>query len=321
MNCRHVAVPLVLLASLAGAALCSCQADPIPASQRWPAATSWRAVERAVDGTRLRLIDTGTGPAVVFVHGLAASMYSWRSFLGPVAAAGHRVVAFDGRGFGYSEKPAAGYGNQDYVRLLIALLDTLRIDEAVVVGHSMGGQIAAEAALAHPERVLGLVLIASTGAGVRYSLLTRLAGWPLIGTLGAALHSRELTARVLRGTFADPTRVTADEIDQYYAPLTEPGAGRALHRVMREFHFDALRHRLRSIRAPTLLIWGANDRVVPPSLGRQMSLELPRGALVMVRDAGHSLPDERPDAVLEPLLAFLRTGLPIPPPDLALEWR
>src|SRR5204863_28486 len=95
-----------------------------------------------VDGTPIRYIDAGAGPAVVLIHGFAASMYAWRHTIGPLAAAGYRVVAFDDRGFGFSARPATGYANADYVRLVVALLDSLHIPDAVLVGHSMGGEIA-----------------------------------------------------------------------------------------------------------------------------------------------------------------------------------
>src|SRR5256885_15049086 len=92
-------------------------------------------------------------------------MYAWRKNLAPVAAAGYRVIAFDNRGFGFSDKPSTGYDNTSYARLTLALLDSLHLPDAVLVGHSMGGAIAAEVAIVHPERVRGLVLIGSAGRG------------------------------------------------------------------------------------------------------------------------------------------------------------
>src|SRR5207302_77029 len=83
--------------------------------------------------------------------------------------------AFDNRGFGFSGKPATGYDKASYARLTVALLDALHLPDAVLIGHSMGGAIAAEVAIAHPERVRGLVLIGSAGLGARRPLLPRAA--------------------------------------------------------------------------------------------------------------------------------------------------
>src|SRR5579859_2773664 len=88
---------------------CACRAAPIAASQRYPAGTSFREQYRTIDGTRLRLIDSGNGTPVVFIHGIGASLYSWRRQLEPVVSAGYRVIVFDNRGFGFSDKPAHGY--------------------------------------------------------------------------------------------------------------------------------------------------------------------------------------------------------------------
>src|SRR5207247_1901071 len=80
----------------------ACRAAPIPADQRYPAGTPFRAQYRTIDGTRLRIIDSGNGTPVVLIHGIGASLYAWRYALPPLVAAGYRVVAFDHRGFGFS---------------------------------------------------------------------------------------------------------------------------------------------------------------------------------------------------------------------------
>ena len=151
----------VVLLSIAAAT--ACRAPQIPEDQRYPAGSPFRAQYRVVDGTRLRMIDTGQGAPVVFIHGFGASIYSWRKTLPAVLAAGYRVIAFDNRGFGFSDKPASGYGNAAYARLVVALLDSLNLPSAVLVAHSMGGAIAAEVALRYPARVRGLVLIDAAG--------------------------------------------------------------------------------------------------------------------------------------------------------------
>src|SRR5204863_3743213 len=97
-----------------------------------------------VNGTTIRYIDAGRGSPVVFIHGLGPSIYAWRKTLGPVLAAGFRVIAFDNRGFGISDKPARGYSNAEYASLTVAFMDSLGLADAVLVGHSMGGAIAGE---------------------------------------------------------------------------------------------------------------------------------------------------------------------------------
>jgi pimeloyl-ACP methyl ester carboxylesterase len=300
--------------TLAACLALGCRAAPIPADQLFPAGTPFHARELVVGDTRLRLIDTGSGPPVVFVHGLAASIYSWRYQLEPVLTAGYRVITFDNRGFGLSERPDHGYDNAAYAALLAALLDSLRINDAVVVGHSMGAAVAGEFALAHPARVRGLVLMGPAGAGPP---LARALRWPFVAQLGTTFLSREGTAATLRSCFADPGRVTEADIDQYYAPLLQPRTGIALKQILRNFSFEALRDRLRQLDIPTLVLWGAKDFWIPFSAASQIAQELPRSAFVVLPDAGHNLQEEQHDEVNRSLIAFLRHGLPATPADLA----
>jgi pimeloyl-ACP methyl ester carboxylesterase len=301
-------------------ALVGCRAAPIAEAARWPG-IAWGSRYQVVDGTTLRVIDSGTGPAVVFVHGLGASLYAWRALLPPVLGAGYRVVAFDNRGFGFSERPDSGYDNAAYERLLVALLDSLDIADAVLIGHSMGGAIAAQVAIDHPARVRGLVLIGSAGYGVSEPWTLRLARVPLAGRLLSTLRGRWTVAQLLRSTYADPHRVTEADVDQYYAAAAVPRSTVALRGVFRAFRFDRLRGSLGRIQAPTLLIWGAQDRWIHPALGQAMALELANGALVAIPAAGHDAHEERPDDVAATIVAFLRDGLPRPPGDLAVMSR
>jgi pimeloyl-ACP methyl ester carboxylesterase len=307
------------------AALClvatACRAAPIPESQRYPAGTSFRATDRVVEGTRLRVIDAGTrgGAPVVFIHGLGASLYSWRHTLPAVLAAGYRVIAFDNRGFGFSDRPAHGYSNPAYARLVTALLDSLGVASAVLVGHSMGGAIAAEVALAHPDRVRGLVLIDAAGYGVRWPGILKLARCPVIGAVATGLRARWTAGRLLRSTYADPAKVTEADVDQYYAPVPQPDYGRALRSVLREFRFDTLVGRLGAIQAPTLVLWGTEDRWIPLRDGSRLAAELSRAAFIAIPHAGHAAAEEAPDEVNRLLIAFLKEGLPRIPENLAMH--
>jgi len=313
------------IALLGVAAVTACRAPEIPVERRYPAGSPFREQYRMVDDTRLRMIDTagGRGTPVVFIHGFGASLYSWRKTLAPVVSAGYRVIAFDNRGFGFSDKAAPGegddrrYTNAAYARLVVALLDSLDLPSAVLVGHSMGGAIAAEVALAYPSRVRGLVLIDAAGFGVRWPPVLKVGRWPGAGGVAATLRGRWLTERLLRSTYADPSKVTEEDVDQYYAPVPEPGYGRALRGVLRDFRFDTLVGRLGAVAAPTLVVWGAADRWIPVRDGSRLATELPRSVFVVVPRTGHAAAEESPDEVNALLITFLKEGLPRVPENLA----
>ena len=303
---------LLVLCALAG-----CRAPALPEAQLFPAGTEFTARYVLIDATRIRYIDAGHGAPVVFLHGLGASMYAWRKNLAVVAAAGFRVIAFDNRGFGLSDKPPAPYDNAAYARLAIALMDSLRLTDAVLVGHSMGGAIAAEVAIEYPQRVRGLVLVGSAGLGAREPLLFRMARWPVLGRVAFAFRGRGFTARLLKSTYFDPRKVTEADVDQYYAPVAQPAYGRALLGVLGQFRFDALEARLDRIAAPTVVLWGEEDRWVPLGVGRALAAGITRSAFVSVPRAGHSVQEEAPDEVNHLLIRFLKDGLPRIPTDLA----
>ena len=294
-----------------------CRAPALPEAQLFPTGTQFTARYFLVDGTRIRYLDAGHGPPVVFLHGLGASMYAWRKNLPAVVAAGFRVIAFDNRGFGLSDKPSGPYDNAAYARLAIALMDSLRVSDAALVGHSMGGAIAAEVAIEYPQRVRGLILVGSAGLGTREPLLFRVARWPVLGSAVVALRGRGLTARLLRSTYFDPSKVTEADVDQYYAPVALPGYGRALRAALRQFQFDGLEGRLNRIAAPTVVLWGEEDRWVPLGVGRALASGITRSAFLSVPRAGHSVQEESPDDVNHLVIRFLKDGLPRVPADLA----
>lgn len=254
----------------------------------------------------------------MFLHGLAASIYAWRKNLGPVRDAGFRVIALDLPGFGFSGPLPGRSDNAAYVATVIGLLDSLHLPDAVLVGHSMGGAIAAELAIAAPARVRGLVLIGSAGLGVREPLLFRLGRLPIVGPLLLELRTRGFTERLLESTYADPHQVSEADVDQYYAPVARSDYGRALGAVLGQFRFDALRGRLGSVRAPTLVLWGAEDRWVPLAVGRSLASQISPSALVVVAHAGHNAQAETADEVNRLLIKFLKEGPASAPANLAL---
>ena len=299
--------------------LAGCRAAPISEWQRFPAGTPLVPRYVTVDGSRLRVLDVGRGPAVVLVHGLAASMYSWRYTIVPLVQAGYRVIAYDNRGFGFSDMPAHGYSNADYVHLLFGVLDSLGVADAVLVGHSMGGAIAADAALARPDRVRGLVLVDAAGLGVRWPFMLRVAKWPIVGPIFDHLRGRSATGGILRAIYGDGSRVTEQDIDQYYAPIALPDFGHSLRGVLREFSFEDLKGRLAAILTPTLVMWGTRDRLIPQTIGEEMAGQLPHSALARFQTAGHALPEESHEAFNRVLVGFLKSGLPTAPANLALN--
>ena len=178
---------------------------------------NWREHQRwvTIDGRRVNVIDVGSGPPVVFIHGLSGSWQNWLEQM-PVFARDHRVIAFDLPGFGASAMPREKITISGYGRFVAALLDELGVGSAAVVGNSMGGFIGIELAIRFPERVERLVLVSAAGLSIEYLRNERALRRPRrarqsprclqrLGGLALGRRSRAARSRGARSSASSPT--------------------------------------------------------------------------------------------------------------------
>ena len=236
---------------------------------------SVRLARGDLDGIALHYVESGPpgpGPATVLVHGLGSFAESWRHTIAGLAPHG-RVIALDLPGFGHSAKPRRAYRLGFLVAALAEWLSALGVDRARLVGHSLGGAVAAAFAVAHPERVERLALVAAVvpGFDLRLSRAMRALALPGVGELlGLALTPRLCRSALGRCFFAPVPDEVAFFVDHGYAERA-CGAGRAaylatLRGAIRDFTEDGARHRegLARLALPILVVHGLQDRVVPP---------------------------------------------------------
>ncbi len=240
-----------------------------------------------VGGHRLRVAVSGDGePTFVCLHGLVDSLAIWDRVAGPLAGRG-RVVRVDQRGHGGSEAPAGPYRREDLAADVAALIRALDLERAVLVGHSMGGIVAMATALAHPERVAGLVLI-----GTASQCNEKTAGWyERIAQAG----EREGLAGLVRSIYGPDSRKTLDGDAKGIAAVT---------RVLKSLHEAPLTPRLAEIRCPALLVVGDRDPMGPKA-SSILADALPGAQLVTVPDCGHWVHVAKPEVVLEAIDGFL----------------
>ena len=255
-----------------------------------------------VDGLELRSVRAGHGRPVVLLHGYGESLVSWRGVFDRLAHDAD-VLAFDLPGFGLSSKPERGYSTEALARRVIGALDAASLDSVVLVGHSMGGAIAAAVALLAPQRVRALVLVDAAGVA------------PPLGLAAA----RDTAQSVVRASVAeyeaqrsrftsphDPAWLMEDTAAARYLPAADSSYRTALAAVLREFDFGFLTvERMRSIRAPTLVVWGEYDPVLPLSEGRLVAASIPGASLVVIERSWHRPHVERPAETAAAITAFL----------------
>ncbi len=248
-----------------------------------------------VDSLQLRAVRAGHGPPnVVLLHGYGESLTSWRSVFERLAEQAD-VTALDLPGFGLSSKPAQGYTAEAMARAVLGALQALDIDQAVLVGHSLGGAVSAAAALVAPERVRALVLLAP--AVVASPLPLEHAARQEVARVRSAIARYE----GLRTRFApphDPAWLQEAPAALAYLPGQDPAYHRALDAVLREFDFAYLTpERRQRMTLPVLLVWGSHDPLFPTAAGRALVGSLPKAQLVVVPRTWHRPHVERPDTI------------------------
>lgn len=237
-----------------------------------------------VRGARVCAYVQGEGPNVLFLHGTGGNGKTWFNQLRRLSGE-YRAIAVDLPGYGDSELPDSIESNDDYAAFVREWMEVAGWDHAVVVGSSMGGRVALQLALDHPERVDGLVLVNSSGIRV-----------PGVETLSPGDVSPE---EFMRAIFYRPSpmvvRAGAASSAAWYGTME-----RLTAKPLR----DMTPH-LGEIRVPTLIVWGAHDRVLPPAFAHAFQRGIPGSRLAMLERAGHVPMMERPGEVNEAIASFL----------------
>jgi triacylglycerol lipase len=267
---------------------------------------------RSVDlfGQRIAYYDVGAGPTVVLLHGLGSSARGdWGACMSRLAAH-HRVLAPDLLGFGASAKPVIDYGIQTWVDFLGEFLRVEQVGRFSLAGESLGGWIAARytvealgprkaeataASLPRPDRLI-LVDAAGHRRLAEAMLNGDRPGLSLAGSKG-----------LLAAVFHDPALHSDEAARAKFAASLSSGDGWTIHSIFsnRAILGECVDDQLASITVPTLVVWGADDRLVPLEDGRDFAARIPGAKLVIIPDSGHAPVIEKPAAVCDALEPFL----------------
>lgn len=265
---------------------------------------------RTRSGLGVRVVECGDAgaPPVVLLSGWGGNVYLYRKNLPALAAAGLRAIAVDLKGQGLSDKPAdpREYTTERMTAHGLEILDALELPRTRLVGQSMAGKIAANMALAAPERVERLVLIGAVGIG-RVPGSAMLAHLPLKSLdLLAPMTSRWTFRAVLHRAYGSLVAPTARDVEEYYAPTRDPGFVRALFLLLREFDWRLLTpDELGRLTMPVLVIAGSEDHVVTPDRAERCVARMADGRGLMIPKAGHIPNEEASETVNHALTEFL----------------
>ncbi len=266
-----------------------------------------------VKGVNIRYWEKGNkGTDLILIHGIGQFIETWQNNV-EFFSQNHRVFVVDLPGFGRSDKPDVPYSFQYFSQFIIDFMDVLDIEQASLVGNSMGGGTSLYVAFQAPDRVAKLVLVNSAGFSKNLTILFRVSSIPVLGEL-LNRPSKKGTLRVLKECVYDPSLITEEMVEWFYEMVSQPGATRAFLTTLRSgVKFTGLRKEVLqtftanypSLKSPTLVIWGQQDRILPVSGAKVAGQGIPNATVQIFDSCGHMPQLERPDefnAIVEEFL-------------------
>ena len=263
------------------------------------------------------------GQVILFIHGTAAWSGLWRETMTPLSEAGYRCIAIDIPPFGFSERPSTpSYGNADQAKRIVALMDALEIESAILLGHSFGGGATMETALTIPERIDALVLADVGGLNLnlqpapktqRPSAAELFLGTPIVRNpvLSATATNPLFTKTLISAMILDPADATKETISILQQPLVLQDATNTLGDWLKavlgpqEVSLTTNPLNYQRLTMPTLIIWGDSDTVIPLQEGEYLQSIMPDAELVLMEGVNHIPHLEDQDRFIRLVLEFL----------------
>jgi pimeloyl-ACP methyl ester carboxylesterase len=304
---------LVVLALLGAAFLVLRTPDTDPAAMRAKYGTPPSRFVDLGGGLTVHLRDEGPrgAPAIVLLHGSNADLHTWDPWTRGLTGQ-YRVIRFDTIGHGLTGPvPGKDYSLAAMTALVGKVADKLELKRFILAGNSMGGWVAANYAVEHPERLDGLILVDAGGApkkgNERGNIGFKLAAMPGISSIMGQITPRWIVARSLEQSVSNKAIVTDSAIDRYWELLRYPGNREA---TMIRFSAPRVPHdpaRLATIKVPTLILWGEEDGLIGLDGARFYNRAIAGSMLKTYPGIGHLPMEEAPDATLADLKAWLAT--------------
>lgn len=308
---KFLGLAILLLIALAAAFILANRVPDRPVAElaaRWAPAPSQFA---EIAGLRVHLRDEGPredAEPIVLLHGTGASLHTWEGWAAALRGE-RRVISYDMPGFGLTgPAPDANYTIENYARVVIAVLDHLGVQRCVLVGNSLGGYVAWATTVLHPERVARLVLVDAGGYPYQsrsVPLGFRIARTPVLRDLMREVLPRSVIESSVRNIYGDPGKVTPELVDRYFDLTTRAGNRQALGERFAQTQPGELARRVPEIKAPTLIIWGGRDRLIPPDQGDRFHKEISGSQLKVFEALGHVPQEEDPAATVAAFREFL----------------
>lgn len=269
--------------------------------------------------------ERGEGLPIILLHGSNADLHTWEQWVEGLKDT-HRVIRFDQVGHGLTgPDPQGDYSRANYASDVIEVADALGIDQFILGGNSMGGKHALAVASSYPDRVAGLILVDAGGApqaevealmdpaGLEDDAKSRgggnigftIARMPGVNLIAEHITPRSLIQQSLEQSVSNKAVVTEEAVDRYWQLLRYPG-NRAATMARFSSDYEALtKDQIAAITAPSLILWGVEDRLIPVEAGQWLDQTMPSSSLVVYPKIGHLPHEEAPEATLADVRSWL----------------
>ena len=256
---------------------------------------------------KMHYIDIGKGEPVVLIHGFADSTYSWHENIQTLLENGFRLIIVDQPGLGLSEIPPKPYvySVENQSREVLKLTEHLQLKRFYLIGHSMGGSIALYITLNYPHKVRRAIVIDPDC----YYPPDRLFASPEMIKMGSLVDTRRIVRRALKNAFYDPDKIDNIIIEEYAKPMNKPGYFEMLSSLRSDYYspeFNQMTQHYGQITTSMLIIWGANDKLVPSDYGKKLNELIHGSEFRILNNCGHNSHQECKDIVNPLLVKFLK---------------
>lgn len=264
-----------------------------------------------IAGMQIHLRDEGPREdpiPIVLLHGTSASLHTWDGWANALKDK-HRVIRFDLPGFGLTGPTLDdNYRIENYSHVVIEVLDKLKVDRAILVGNSLGGYVSWATAVFYPDRVAKLVLIDSSGYPFQAKSIPigfKIASTPILNKLMQQVLPRGMVESSVKNVYGNPELVTPELVSRYFDLTTRAGNRQALVERLQQMRPGQFTQRLSELKLPTLIMWGDQDKLIPPDIADRFHKDIIGSQLVRFNELGHVPQEEGPLETVNAFKVFL----------------
>lgn len=268
-----------------------------------------------VDNLTFHYQDEGQGPTLVLLHGVASSLHTWDGWVKQLKPY-YRIIRIDlpGHGLTGPDSSRKNYDIDYMTDMLDKLLVRINVNKAHFAGNSLGGYIAWNYAVQHPEKVDKLILLDSAGYPQKMPFIMKFGSWPVIGEMSRVFMPRFIISQNVKRAYGDKKKVNKQLVRRYHDLTLRKGNRKALVSTFRQMKNQSgnehLGDAVKQVKAPTLVMWGETDKWVPLDVMQRFQEDLSNVVTVTYEGVGHMPMEEIPVQTARDADTFLQTGKP-----------